>query len=99
MVFGAAQMAGVLEPEWAKALTLAVALSMAATPIFLVLLTRMEKTATGEAREADEIDEEQPRVIVAGFGTIWADSRAFAAVERGEDGGARSRPRSYRNAA
>lgn len=35
---------------------------------FLVLLTRMEKTATGEAREADEIDEEQPRVIVAGFG-------------------------------
>lgn len=47
MVFGAAQMADVLEPEWAKALTLAVALSMAATPIFLVLLTRMEKTATG----------------------------------------------------
>ncbi|PDN27747.1 glutathione-regulated potassium-efflux system protein KefC [Salmonella enterica] len=68
VVFGAAQMADVLEPEWAKALTLAVALSMAATPIFLVLLTRMEKTATGEAREADEIDEEQPRVIVAGFG-------------------------------
>ncbi|EHT8462654.1 glutathione-regulated potassium-efflux system protein [Salmonella enterica] len=68
VVFGAAQIAGVLEPEWAKALTLAVALSMAATPIFLVLLTRMEKTATGEAREADEIDEEQPRVIVAGFG-------------------------------
>ncbi|EEB1957143.1 glutathione-regulated potassium-efflux system protein KefC [Salmonella enterica] len=68
VVFGAAQMADVLESEWAKALTLAVALSMAATPIFLVLLTRMEKAATGEAREADEIDEEQPRVIVAGFG-------------------------------
>ncbi|MEX8993568.1 NAD-binding protein, partial [Salmonella enterica] len=48
--------------------TLAVALSMAATPIFLMLLTRMEKTEKGEAREADEIDEEQPRVIVAGFG-------------------------------
>lgn len=45
-----------------------VGLSMAATPIFLMLLTRMEKAATGEAREADEIDEEQPRVIVAGFG-------------------------------
>ncbi|ASG56003.1 MAG TPA: glutathione-regulated potassium-efflux system protein KefC [Salmonella bongori] len=68
VVFGAAQMADVLEPQWAKALTLAVALSMAATPIFLMLLTRMEKAATGEAREADEIDEEQPRVIVAGFG-------------------------------
>lgn len=33
VVFGAAQMANVLEPEWAKSLTLAVALSMAATPI------------------------------------------------------------------
>ncbi len=97
--FGAAQMAGVLEPEWAKALTLAVALSMAATPIFLVLLTRMEKTATGEAREADEIDEEPAAGYCGRVWTIWADSRAFAAVERGEDGGARSRPRSYRNAA
>ena len=43
VVFGAAQMANVLDPEWAKALTLAVALSMAATPILLVLLTRLEK--------------------------------------------------------
>ncbi len=40
MVFGAAQMADVLDSDWAKALTLAVALSMAATPILLVLLTR-----------------------------------------------------------
>ncbi|SQC39339.1 glutathione-regulated potassium-efflux system protein KefC [Klebsiella pneumoniae] len=52
----------------AKALTLAVALSMAATPILLVLLTRLEKSSSGQARDADEIDEEQPRVIVAGFG-------------------------------
>jgi glutathione-regulated potassium-efflux system ancillary protein KefC len=68
VVFGAAQMADVLDSEWAKALTLAVALSMAATPILLVLLTRMEKSASGQEREADEIDEEQPRVIIAGFG-------------------------------
>jgi glutathione-regulated potassium-efflux system ancillary protein KefC len=67
VVFGAAQMADVLDPEWAKALTLTVALSMAATPILLVLLSRFEKTA-GDEREADEIDEEQPRVIIAGFG-------------------------------
>ena len=46
----------------------AVALSMAATPILLVLLTRLEKSSSGQARDADEIDEEQPRVIVAGFG-------------------------------
>jgi glutathione-regulated potassium-efflux system ancillary protein KefC len=67
VVFGAAQMADVLDGEWAKALTLAVALSMAATPILLVLLTRLEKSPAAR-READEIDEEQPRVIIAGFG-------------------------------
>jgi glutathione-regulated potassium-efflux system ancillary protein KefC len=67
VVFGAAQMANVLDPEWAKALTLAVALSMAATPILLVL-TRLEKSGSEQEREADEIDEEQPRVIIAGFG-------------------------------
>ncbi|EKC9616752.1 NAD-binding protein [Escherichia coli] len=65
---GALQMANVLEPEWAKSLTLAVALSMAATPILLVILNRLEQSSTEEAREADEIDEEQPRVIIAGFG-------------------------------
>ncbi|MBC4252957.1 glutathione-regulated potassium-efflux system protein KefC [Klebsiella pneumoniae] len=64
VVFGAARMADVLDGEWAKALTL----SMAATPILLVLLTRLEKSSSGQARDADEIDEEQPRVIVAGFG-------------------------------
>ena len=68
VVFGAAQMAKVLDPEWAKALTLAVALSMAATPILLVLLSRLEKSGSEQEREADEIDEEQPRVIIAGFG-------------------------------
>ncbi|MCS2151923.1 glutathione-regulated potassium-efflux system protein KefC [Scandinavium goeteborgense] len=68
VVFGTAQMAKVLDPEWAKALTLAVALSMAATPILLVLLSRLEKAKGGDDREADEIDEEQPRVIIAGFG-------------------------------
>jgi glutathione-regulated potassium-efflux system ancillary protein KefC len=68
VVFGTARMADVLDPEWAKALTLAVALSMAATPILLVLLSRLEKAGSGQEREADEIDEEQPRVIIAGFG-------------------------------
>ncbi|MFX6656677.1 potassium transporter, partial [Acinetobacter baumannii] len=58
VVFGAARMADVLDGEWAKALTLAVALSMAATPILLVLLTRLEKSSSGQARDADEIDEE-----------------------------------------
>ena len=49
-------------------MTLAVALSMAATPLLLVLLTRLDNKTTGQQQEADEIDEEQPRVIIAGFG-------------------------------
>ncbi|MFP1558110.1 NAD-binding protein [Escherichia coli] len=65
---------------------LAVALSMAATPILLVILDRLERSSTEEAREADEIDEEQPRVIIAGFGD-WADYRTFTALQRGENGG------------
>lgn len=68
VVFGAAQMANVLDPEWAKALTLAVALSMAVTPVLLVVLARLEASGEEQEREADEIDEEQPRVIIAGFG-------------------------------
>ncbi|MDV7023149.1 glutathione-regulated potassium-efflux system protein KefC [Atlantibacter subterranea] len=68
VIFGAAQTAQVLDVTWAKSLTLAVALSMAATPILLVLLTRLEKNDAAQARDADEIDEEQPRVIIAGFG-------------------------------
>ncbi|RPH26125.1 glutathione-regulated potassium-efflux system protein KefC [Buttiauxella warmboldiae] len=68
VIFGTARMAQVLDDSWAKSLTLAVALSMAATPLLLVLLNRLEKSGKEQAREADEIDEEQPRVIVAGFG-------------------------------
>ncbi|MCE0845568.1 glutathione-regulated potassium-efflux system protein KefC [Buttiauxella sp. A2-C1_F] len=68
VIFGTARMAEVLDDSWAKSLTLAVALSMAATPLLLVLLNRLEKSGKEQAREADEIDEEQPRVIIAGFG-------------------------------
>jgi len=68
VIFGAAHMAQVLDDDWSKSLTLAVALSMAATPLLLVLLNRLEKTGSEQAGEADEIDEEQPRVIIAGFG-------------------------------
>ncbi|XNM53196.1 hypothetical protein ACLK2I_00270 [Escherichia coli] len=43
------------------------ALSMAATPILLVILDRLERSLL-KGREADAIDEERPRVIIAGFG-------------------------------
>lgn len=68
VIFGTARMAEVLDDSWAKSLTLAVALSMAATPLLLVLLGRLEKSGKDQSHEADEIDEEQPRVIIAGFG-------------------------------
>lgn len=68
VIFTTANMARVLDDGWAKSLTLAVALSMAITPLLLVLLSRIEKDETEEQHEADKIDEEQPRVIIAGFG-------------------------------
>jgi hypothetical protein len=58
-------------------------------PILLVLLTRLEKSSSGQARD-DEIDEEQPRVIVAGFGRFGQIAGRLPALQRGEDGDPRS---------
>ena len=68
VVFGAAQTAGVLPLAWAKSLTLAVALSMAVTPLLLVLASWLEKRAPQDDRPADVIDEDNASVIIAGFG-------------------------------
>ncbi len=68
VIFSAAQLAGVLPVEWAKSLTLAVALSMAATPLLLVIAAQLEKNAPKEERPADVIDDENASVIIAGFG-------------------------------
>ena len=68
VIFSTAQMAGVLPVEWAKALTLAVALSMAITPLLLVLASRLERNAPKESRPDDTIDDENATVIIAGFG-------------------------------
>lgn len=68
VIFSTAQMAGVLPVEWSKALTLAVALSMAVTPLLLVLSARLECNAPKDDRPQDTIDEENAQVIIAGFG-------------------------------
>lgn len=68
VIFSAAQIAGVLPVEWAKALTLAVALSMAITPLLLVLAARLERNAPQDDRPQDIIDDENASVIIAGFG-------------------------------
>ncbi len=71
VVFGAARLAGVLSKEWEALLTMTVALSMATTPLLLIVhdwwMTRME-CANNAADEADVIDEKDAPVIIAGFG-------------------------------
>ncbi len=69
VVFGAARTAGVLSDDWAGRLTIAVALSMAATPLMLFLLDKLLAwRASSSELPADTIDETGNPVIIAGFG-------------------------------
>ncbi len=73
VVFGASRLAGVLSREWEALLTMAVALSMATTPLLLIVhdwwMARIEcAQRRGGADEADVIDEKDAPVIIAGFG-------------------------------
>ncbi|HEY3493880.1 MAG TPA: NAD-binding protein [Polyangiaceae bacterium] len=69
MVFGIAHTAGVLSKEWTALSTLAVALSMALTPILLLVHDRLFARARASAeREPDAIEDERTPVIIAGFG-------------------------------
>ena len=67
VVFGSARVAGVISKEWEGLLTIAVALSMAATPLLLLLHDWLLRRATRKVREADEVEARGP-VIIAGFG-------------------------------
>lgn len=67
VVFAAARTANVISREWDALLTIAVALSMAATPLLLLLRDWLDARHAGEQREADVIDA-QETVIIAGFG-------------------------------
>ena len=68
VVFGAATVAGILVDPWGKSLTLAVALSMCVTPMLILLLNHLESANKQGSKEADTIDQNNPRVIIAGFG-------------------------------
>jgi glutathione-regulated potassium-efflux system ancillary protein KefC len=68
VVFGVAREAKLLPGEWDALLTLAVALSMAMTPLLLILRDRLYRVTTTSTREADEIIDEHAPVIIAGFG-------------------------------
>ncbi len=67
VVFASARVAGILPREWEALLTIAVALSMAATPLLLLAHDRWLCRKAEREREADAIDAEAP-VIIAGFG-------------------------------
>jgi glutathione-regulated potassium-efflux system ancillary protein KefC len=67
VVFAAAKTAGVLSDEWTALLIMAVALSMATTPLLLLLHDKVIAHQAEEKREDDTIDETST-VIIAGFG-------------------------------
>jgi glutathione-regulated potassium-efflux system ancillary protein KefC len=69
VIFGAARTAGILSADWAGLLTIAVALSMAATPFILFLLDKLlALPASAAERAPDTIAETGNPVIIAGFG-------------------------------
>jgi glutathione-regulated potassium-efflux system ancillary protein KefC len=69
VVFGVAGRARLLPGDWDAVFTLVVALSMAATPIMLLVLDRLNaRHASDQAREYDAIDDVGAQVIIAGFG-------------------------------
>ena len=67
VVFNVASASRVLEGEWVPLLTAAVAISMAATPIVLIVADRLVTRLARRQRDDDVIDERAP-VIIAGFG-------------------------------
>jgi glutathione-regulated potassium-efflux system ancillary protein KefC len=67
VVFGAARVAGVISREWEALLIIAVALSMAMTPLLLLAHDRYICSKAETEREPDTIDQTGP-VIIAGFG-------------------------------
>jgi glutathione-regulated potassium-efflux system ancillary protein KefC len=69
VVLGVAREAGVLPGNGDALLTLAVALSMALTPLFLLLHDKLSaRDAQRDARTFDTMEDEGARVIIAGFG-------------------------------
>jgi glutathione-regulated potassium-efflux system ancillary protein KefC len=68
VVFGVARSRALLPGEWDGLLTLAVALSMALTPLLLILHDRLLDRKAKEQREADPIEDDGSDVIIAGFG-------------------------------
>lgn len=71
VVFGVARTASLLPGQWDSLLTLAVALSMALTPILLIVHDRaLARAAAATPREPDTIEDQGGGVLIAGFGRV-----------------------------
>jgi len=68
VVYTAARVADALPADWEALLTASAALSLATTPLLILLHDRLTVRRAQEQREADAIDGEGTEVIVAGFG-------------------------------
>jgi len=90
VVFGEAAKAGLLEAAQRDRLVAIVGLSMAVTPLLLMLITRFAPRTDKRAKRAfDEIPDEHPQVLIAGFGRfgqivarlLWAQKIPFIAID------------------
>lgn len=71
VVFGVARAARLLPGDWDALLTLAVALSMALTPLLLIVHDRAASAAMArQQRPDDAVDDHGAPVIIAGFGRM-----------------------------
>jgi len=68
VVFGVAGAVHVLPGDWDKILTLVVALSMALTPVLVLVADLAARRRAVPEREPDRIEAEDAPVIIAGFG-------------------------------
>jgi glutathione-regulated potassium-efflux system ancillary protein KefC len=69
VIFGVARASRLLPGEWDARLTLVVALSMAITPLFLLVHDKLAaRAAASQTAEHDQIESEGAPVIMAGFG-------------------------------
>ena len=90
VVFGEAAKAGLLDAAARDRLVAIVGLSMAATPLLLMLITRLAPEPHPHAAPAyDRIPDEHPQVLVAGFGRfgqivarlLWSQKIRFVAID------------------
>ncbi len=72
VVFGEARKAALIDPAMHDTLNAIVGLSMAATPLILLAITRLAGAAAKRKPppEFDQIEDNDPRVIIAGFGRM-----------------------------